>query len=558
MTTYRQGRRPLHEYLRHHARATPDKAAVVWYGRRMTYAELDDLSERFARCLHDRGIGQGDVIVLFLHNCPDFLIAHLGAQKLGVIVSPCNPMSKAIEFAHQVRELGASALVVGDELLGVVESSGVLGTVRHVFSTHYGRMLPAVISVDVPDEIRLPGEPGPALPAFAIDLGRALANAEPLHGQTLVDVDEVALMAYTSGSTGLPKCSMLSYESALYKAAVSAECFGIGGEDVLLADTALHHISGMITGVAIPVYTGATVVLLYRFDAPAVLQAIEYFRVSWWYTMAPSLPAVMGVDNGADFDLSSLRTTIATSFGMQLTESLARRWSEFANGCVVHEAGYGLSETHTCDTIMPRDAIRWGTNGKAVPGVELRIVDPDTGVELPLGERGEILLRSPVRFRGYWGRPQDTAEALLDGWTRTGDIGLLDADGYLTFLGRHKEMIKVWSYSVFPEEVERILSTHPDVKQVAVVGCPDPICGESLKAYVVLDEVAVARTGGARPRETEARIIQWCFERMAHFKVPRAVIVRHSLPATCSGKVLRRLLRQSASSAPASLRFAYR
>jgi long-chain acyl-CoA synthetase len=544
MTTYRNGRRPLHEYLRWYARLTPNKAAIIWYGRRISYAELDDLSDRFAQCLYKRGIGQGDVIILFLHNCPQYLIAHLGAQKLGVIVSPCNPMSKAFEFGQQVHEVHASAVVTDDKLLDLVEDSGVLRTVRHVFAVGYGQMLPQVIAIDVPNEVPLPAEPIPARPNFAVNFDEALADTSGTARLTAIDIGDVSLLVYTSGSTGLPKGAMLSYEDALYKTAISADCFGIDANDVMLADTPLHHISGMITGLALPIYVGATVVLLHRFDASAVLQAIECCRVSWWYTMAPSLPAVMGCDDAETFDLSSLRTTVATSFGVKLTETLAQRWSVFANHCLVYEAGYGLSETHTCDTLMPRDAIKWGTNGKPVPGVELRIVDPDSGQDLPPGQRGEILLRSPVKFKGYWRRPEATAETLRDDWLRTGDIGLLDEAGYLTFVGRRKEMIKAWSYSVFPEEVEAILSTHPDVRQVAVVGCPDPNQGEALLAHVVLNAAAAARALRAKGHEAEDAIIEWCLQHMSHFKVPRSVILHDGLPTTSSGKLLRRMLRE--------------
>ena len=558
MTPYRQGRKPLHDYLRSHARDTPHKTAVVWYGRRISWAELDALSDRFARCLQDRGIGQGDVIVLFLHNCPQYLIAHFGAQKIGVIVSPCNPHCKAYELGHQVREVDAAAIVAGDELLGVVQESGVLRAVHHVFSVDYGAMLPRVLSIDVPPEVRLPGDAARACPAFATAFESALAAGEAGPAEVAIDVDDVALMAYTSGTTGLPKGAMLSYESALYKTAVSADGFALSAGDVVLADTPLHHISGMITGVALPVYTGATLVLLHRFDAQAVLQAIESCKVSWWYTMATSLPAVMGCDDAATYGLDSLKTTVATSFGAQLTQALAARWDAFTGGCRVYEAGYGLSETHTSDTIMPRDAVKWGTNGKAAPGVELRVVDPDTGRDLPPGTRGEILLRSPVPFKGYWRRPEATAEALLDGWLRTGDMGVLDEEGYLTFLGRRKEMIKVWSYSVFPEEVEAILATHPDVRQVAVVGCPDPNYGEALQAYVVLKSAAAAEASGEKHHEAEQKIIQWCLQHMAHYKVPRTVILRHGLPATASGKLLRRMLKDPAAAAPPGLRFAYR
>ncbi|VTU19101.1 AMP-binding protein [Variovorax sp. RA8] len=549
MIAYRHGQRPLHEYLREHARRTPDKPALVWYGRRISYAELDDLSDRFAQSLRERGIGQGDVVALFLHNCPQYLIAHFGVQKLGAIVSPCNPDARAYELEHQLTELDASAIVAGEELLKVVLGSRALRTVAHVYAVRYGDMLPATLAMDVPPGIRLRHEPAPPLPACVIDFADALAEAGPFTPVDTIAMDDVCLMAYTSGSTGLPKGAMISFECALYKTAVSADGFRLGETDVMLADVALHHISGMMTGLALPIYCGATVVLLRRFDATAVLQAIEACRVSWWYTMAPSLPSVMACDDATTFDLSSLRTTVGTSFGVQLSELLARRWSRFANECLVYEAGYGLSETHTCDTLMPPDAIKWGTNGKPAPGVELRIVDPETGRDLPAGQRGEILLRSPIRYKGYWLQPAVTQAMLLDGWLRTGDVGVVDEEGYLTFLGRTKEMIKVWSYSVFPEEVEAILALHPDVRQAAVVGLPDPDRGEAVQAYVVLKEEAAARVrAGQQADRVDQKIIEWCLQHMSHYKVPRTVIFRSGLPSSESGKLLRRMLHDPAAS----------
>lgn len=554
MIDYRHGHRPLHDYLRHHARETPDKTAVVWYGRRISYAELDDLSDRFAQSLRERGIGQGDVVALFLENCPHYLIAHFGAQKLGAIVSPCNPHAQTYELEHQLADLDARAIVAGEELLKVVLASRARATIDHVYAVRYGDMLPGVLAIDVPSSMRLPHESAPPLPAGVIDFTEALAQAGDFQPLETIAMDDVALMAYTSGSTGLPKGAMISYDCALYKTAISADGFRLGADDVMLADVALFHISGMMTGLALPIYCGATVVLLQRFDATAVLQAIESCKVTWWYSMAPSLPSAMAADGAATYDLSTLKTTVGTSFGVRLTEKLAGQWSRFANGCLVYEAGYGLSETHTCDTLMPADAIKWGTNGKPVPGVELRIVDPATGIDTPVGVRGEILLRSPVAYKGYWLRPEATQALFVDGWVRTGDVGVLDDEGYLTFLGRTKEMIKVWSYSVFPEEVEAILATHPDVRQAAVVGLPDPDRGESLQAYVVLKSEAAARlhfdrAGQVRDR-SDQKIIEWCVKNMSHYKVPRTVIFRSGLPASESGKLLRRMLHDPVASLP--------
>jgi long-chain acyl-CoA synthetase len=347
-------------------------------------------------------------------------------------------------------------------------------------------------------------------------------------------MDDVALMTYTSGTTGLPKGAMLSYGNALFKTRAAADCNGVAASDVLLSIAPLYHIAGMLMGVNVPVLTGATSVLLHRFDPRAVLQAIERHHVSWWYSIAPMNVACMQVEGIAGFDLASLRRNPVTSFGITFTEPLAAQWRGFANNCTSFEAAYGLSETHTCDTYTPHHAPRWGTQGVAVPGVTIRIVDPDTGENMPVGEVGEIVLTSPGTFKGYWNKPEATAATLRNGWVHTGDMGKLDADGYLTFIGRFKEMIKVSGYSVFPEEVETILIKHPAVAQAAVVAQPDAEKGEVVKAFVV-------KKHGAE-LDAEA-LIAWSRENMASYKAPRAVRFIDALPTTGAGKVLRRLLK---------------
>jgi len=527
---YLQGEKPLHEYLRGHARRQPDKTALVWYGREISYAELDRYSDAFAQALHERGVSKGDRVALFMQNCPQYLVAHFGIQKLGAIVSPCSPMFKAHEFAYQVGDLGARAIVVADHLVPIVQSVADRVKVPHVFSVRYADFLPDAPSLRVPDDVAA----RPPLPEGTIDFHATVVRANPQAPRVELSMDDVSLMTYTSGTTGMPKGAMLSYRNALYKTAVGQEMFRIRGEDVMLAVAPLYHIAGMICGVTMLAYSGATVVLLNRMDPLAVLQAIERHRVSWWYAMAPMLVSTMNEPGAAKFDLSSLHTTMGTSFGIKLTEELARRWSAFANDCLVYEAGYGLSETHTNDVLMPRDGVRWGTNGIPGRGVELKILDPE-GRELPVGQTGEIAVRSRGVFHGYWNRPDATAEVLRDGWVHTGDIGKMDDQGYLTFIGRVKEMIKVSGFSVFPEEVESILILHPDVGQVAVIGVPDADKGEVIKAFVV---------PGAKGLDQD-ELLRWARDNMSHYKVPRQVEFRDSLPASGTGKVLRRLLREA-------------
>ena len=528
---YLQGEKPLHEYLRQHARQQGGKTAVLWYGREISYAELDRYSDAFAAALRQIGVDRGDRVALFMQNCPQYLIAHFGIQKLGAIVSPCSPMFKSHEFAYQVGDLGAKAIVAADHLVPIIQSVRERVNVAHVFSVRYSDFLPDEPTVRVPDEVAARRE----TPSGTIDFWDVIHRAVSLASVPDLSMDDVALMTYTSGTTGMPKGAMLSYRNALYKTAVGEEMFRSRSDDVVLAVAPLYHIAGMICGLTMLAYAGSTIVLLNRMDPLAVLQAIDRHRVTWWYAMAPMLVAVMNEPEGGGFDRSSLRTTIATSFGIKLTEELAQRWSRFANNCLVYEAGYGLSETHTNDVLMPRDAVRWGTNGIPGRGVELKIIAPG-GEEVPVGQSGEIILRSPGVFKGYWNKPEATAEVLRNGWVHTGDIGKVDADGYVTFIGRVKEMIKVSGFSVFPEEVEAILILHPDVGQVAVIGVPDADKGEVVKAFIVPK---------VKGRIDIGQLMAWARENMSHYKVPRSVELREALPATGTGKVLRRLLKET-------------
>ncbi|HMN21915.1 MAG TPA: AMP-binding protein [Ottowia sp.] len=527
-------RQPLHEILRAHARTRPEATALVWYGATLSWAELDRASDAFAARLQALGVGKGEPVVLFLSNCPQYFVAHYGIQKIGATVCPASPLYKEHELGYQVGDLGARVIVAASGLLPVVEQVRPQSRLQHVFVVHYADLLPQAPTLAVPAELLAERQAGRAVPAGSEDFLAAMrGDSKP--APVAVSLDDVALMTYTSGTTGLPKGAMLSYGNALFKAEVTAQSAEITAEDMALSVAPLYHIAGMLMGVNVPVLVGATQVLLHRFDPLAVLQAIDRYRVTHWYSIAPMNVACMQVPGAERLDLTSLRRNPVTSFGITFTEALAQQWQAFTRGpCISCEAAYGLSETHTMDTGMPFDAIRWGTHGKPMPGVTIRIVDPDSSAERPTGEMGEITLLSPGNFKGYWKNPEATARTLKDGWVWTGDMGKLDADGYLTFLGRFKEMIKVSGYSVFPEEVETILIKHPAVAQAAVLPAPDPEKGEVVKAFIV------KKPGAALEAE---ELIAWSREHMAKYKAPRFVRFIDALPATGSGKVLRRLLK---------------
>ncbi|MBS0453173.1 MAG: AMP-binding protein [Proteobacteria bacterium] len=527
---------PLHEYLRVHARERGEHPACIWYGTSMSFGELDRASDAFAARLQALGVNKGDPVVLFLNNCPQYLVAHYGIQKIGAIVCPSGPLNKEHELAYQVGDLRARVIVAAAPLMPVVDKvRAQVESLEHVFVVHYTDLLPAqgASTVDLPAELQAAQQEPRTVPAQCEDfLAVMRSGAKP--APVAVDMDDIALMTYTSGTTGLPKGAMLSYGNALFKTRAAGDCNGVTEADVLLSIAPLYHIAGMLMGVNVPVLSGATSVLLHRFDPHAVPQAIEKYKVSWWYSIAPMNVAVMQLPDIASFDLSSLQRNPVTSFGIAFTEPLANQWRAVAKNCASFEAAYGLSETHTCDTYTPQHAPRWGTQGVAVPGVTIRIIDPDTQEDMPVGEVGEIILASEGSFKGYWNKPEATAATLRNGWVHTGDMGKMDADGYLTFIGRFKEMIKVSGYSVFPEEVETILIKHPAVAQAAVIAQPDAQKGEVVKAFIVLK---------AGAQVDEAQIIAWSRESMAPYKTPRVVRFIEALPTTGAGKVLRRLLK---------------
>lgn len=537
--SFRQGEKPLFEYLRSHARRFPEKTALIYYGREISYRELDQLTDRFANFLVKNNVKKGDRVALFLPNCPQYIICHHGAQKAGAVVGPCSPMFREWELEYELNDMGAETLVTIDQLYPIAEKIRSKTGLKRVIVTGYGEFLPNHPTLPLPDEMKLPGKHFPDTLEFSQIMSEY--PARPVS----VDIDmreDVALLVYTSGTTGLPKGAMLTYYNALFKTAAAVEVSRNTEDEVTLSVMPLFHIAGMLMGVNSFLYFGGTQVLLSRFDPLAVAGAIEKYRVSYWYSATPMNVGIMQLPGINERDFSSLRLNLCTSFGIALTEEIGLAWQKIAPNCHIYEAAYGLSETHTLDTFMPWDRVKYGSTGIPIYETVIKIVDPgDSQKEMPAGSEGEILLKTPGLFKGYWNRPEATADAMRDGWLHTGDIGRLDEDGYLYLLGRKKEMIKCSGYSVFPEEVEAFLIRHEAVAQAAVIGVPDPVRGESVKAFIVLKQGYEGKVGGDD-------IISWSRERMSPYKYPREVEFRSSLPATGAGKVLRRVLAEEEKS----------
>ncbi|WP_029270277.1 AMP-binding protein [Virgibacillus alimentarius] len=532
---YRLGEKPLHEYVMQNAVDKPDQPSYVFYGNEITWKELNDQTKRFAQFLKNQGVVKGSRVAVFMQNCPQYVIGHYAIQMLGAVVIPLNPMYKESELEYFVNEAEIEVIITGQELYEQLKDiREELSSLSLVITTNYADFLPENSILPLPEELKMIKQRFPD----TLDMTDGISQCGPVHATENVDLwNDVSLMVFTSGTTGRPKAAMLTFGNALFKTAAGAQGYKMESQDVTLASAPLCHIAGMLMGLNIPVYSGHECVLLTRFEPETAIQAIERHKVNKIYTIAPMNAAILHHPDIEDRDLSSLEINMATSFGMAVDQKMAGAWEKLTDGCLLFEASYGLSETHTLDTMMPIDGVKHGTCGIATFETEIRIVDLDTGEDLSPGEQGEVAIKSPGVFKGYLNRPEATNRTLKDGWVFTGDIGVIDEQGYFYFEGRVKEMIKSSGFSVFPEDVEALLSEHPAIYQSAVIGVPAEGKGEQIKAFIVLDP-------DYKNKVTENDLIQWAKEKMAAYKYPRKIEFLDQLPVTSSGKVLRRLLKE--------------
>jgi acyl-CoA synthetase (AMP-forming)/AMP-acid ligase II len=525
---------PLPVILKRHAQQRPQKPALVFYGREVSFAELDEASDRFAGWLRARGLAPGDRVALFLENCPQFAIAYYGALKAGGVCVCLNPMHKAVELQHEFEDSGARVLVTSDQGYGVVEPIRDKTPLEAVVVTAYRDYLPAEPALPVPPSFLEPARPCPDTVGF-----RDIVNEGPrLRAPHPRALEDTALIQYTSGTTGVPKGAELTHRNLVVNCELQRVYIGLSEQDVPLGVLPWFHITGMECQMNMMAYTGATLVALGRFELETVLRAIQQYRCTLTTLIATINVAIVNFPRLRDYDLSSLRACF--SGGAPVPAEIARRW-EAVTGYPLIE-GYGLSETTAPTHVNPPHRPKYGTVGVPLPFVDARVVSLEDGItELGPGESGEIVVRGPMVMRGYWRRPDATAEAIREGWFYTGDIGRMDEEGYFVVEERKKDMIKASGYSVFPAEVEALMYRHPAVAEVGVVGVPDPYRGEDVMAFVVLRPEA-------RGHVTEQALVDWCRNEMAVYKAPRRIRFVEALPKTASGKILKRALRELARS----------
>ena len=532
---YPFGRIPLTEYLRKRAHLTPNKPVIIFYGNELTFKQLDDLSNRFASFLAEAGLKKGDRVAVYLSNCPQFLIIFYGILKLGCVHVPVNPMFKESELIYELNDSGAKLIVADDMLYPIVKAVKDKTSLQQIVTTSITDYLPDNPTIPVHKSLTALSKQDCS---GSIDLMEMLKKQKQDYPNIEVSLDDVAALNYTGGTTGMPKGCVHTQNNMLYTAASATTYAGKKPEiGVGLTYLPVFWIAGENSAVIIPVFSGSTTILLARWDVEAMLEAIDRYRVNVTGGVLDNMVELMEYPELEAYDLSSLEVVGVSSFIKKLNIDYRRQWEKTIKGkSTLREAAYGLTETHTIDTYttgMQKDDMDLKSKpvfcGLPMPGTEFLIVDFDTKEPLPLEKEGEIIVRSPSLLKSYWNKREETTKALKDGWLYTGDIGLLDKQGYLHFLGRTKEMLKVKGMSVFPSELEMIICRHPDVEGCGVVGKPDSDKGQVPFAFIKLCPESEGKI-------SEEELENWCKGNMAKYKAP-VVRITKELPLTETGKV---------------------
>ncbi|MDO8441459.1 MAG: AMP-binding protein [Polaromonas sp.] len=580
----------------------PDKAALVFFGRVFTYAEVLQKAERLAATLHEMGVQKGDRVVLNMQNCPQWVIAHFAILRANAVVVPVNPMNRAEELKHYITDPDARvAITTADLAPELAKANAQLAPgerLQHMVITHYSDAfdlqaeaagLPPAWQEWLGTQHPAPAEGDCHVTAWAEALARDAQGRLPEHSATPQDL---AVLPYTSGTTGLPKGCMHTHASIMHNAVAGSLWGNSTPENRVLAVVPMFHITGMVSVLHTSIYGGATLIIMPRWDRELAGRLISRWRVTHWANIPTMVIDLMASPNfaagppqgkdgplggqgatrsegawgpgsagppqgkdgplggqgatrsegawgpGSSFDLSSL--VQIGGGGAAMPQAVAQRlWEQYG---LRFAEGYGLTETAAPSHSNPPDATKQQCLGVPFVSTEARVIDPVTLKEVPQGERGEIIICGPQNFSGYWKRHEATAEAFIEfegkRFFRSGDLGHMDEEGYFFITDRLKRMINASGFKVWPAEVEALMFKHPAIQEACIISTQDAYRGETVKAVVVLRLEAKGKT-------TENDIIDWCKDNMAAYKYPRVVQFVDALPKSGSGKVMWRTLQEA-------------
>ncbi len=529
---------PLYHFLDRTAAALPNHQATLFVNARMTYGELKLQADAFAAALANLGVKPGDRVAIMLPNCPQAVVAFYGAMKAGAIVVMTNPLYVERELEHQMNDSGAETLIYLDLLHPRVASVFPKTGLKRLIVTSIRDALRFPLNLLYPLKARREGHNLNVPTAPHLYRMRELLARHK--GASIPDLrpgfDDVALLQYTGGTTGLAKGAMLSHRNLVSNVLQVREWMGkpAMGTERMLAVMPFFHVYGLTVCLNLAVAIGATLILVPKFELVSVLKLIQEHKATYF----PGAPTIyVAINNYPEvnkYDLHSIKACISGAAALPV--EVQTRFEQLSGGRLVE--GYGLTEASPVTHCTPLSGLgKTGTIGVPLPNTEMRVVDVETGTaDIEPGQEGELCIRGPQVMLGYWNRPEETAAVLRDGWLHTGDIVRVDDQGFTSVVDRKKEMIIAGGFNIYPREVEEVLYEHPAVQEAVAVGVPDEYRGETVKAFVVLKPGAQA---------TPEEIIAFCRdERMAKYKAPTQVEFRTELPKSLIGKILRRVLRE--------------
>ncbi len=525
----------------------PGKEALVFMGQTWTYAQFMHQAESIASALRKMGVQKGDRVVLDMQNCPQLVITHFAILRLDAVVVPVNPMNRMEELKHYILDPDTKVAVTTADLASeLAAASNALEKgqrLQHLLVTQFSDVFDpkGMGSDDLPNAWKDWLCTVHALPV--LDGGQVHAWTEAL--QTAIDLgpvtakpEDLAVLPYTSGTTGLPKGCMHTHGTIMHNAMASGIWAAGTPENKTLCVVPMFHITGMVSVMHSSIYIGATLVLMPRWDRDLAGRLISKWKITHWTNIPTMVIDLLGSPNMAQFDLSSL-VNIGGG-GAAMPEAVAQRLLDQFG--LKYIEGYGLTETAAPSHTNPPDAPKKQCLGIPFMSVDARVVDPETLKELPQGESGEIVISGPQVFKGYWKRPDATASAFFErdgkSFFRSGDMGRIDEEGYFFMTDRLKRMINASGFKVWPAEVEALMFKHPAIQEACIISTKDAYRGESVKAVVVLRSTHKGQV-------SEQDIIDWCRETMAVYKVPRVVEFIDALPKSGSGKVMWRALQEA-------------
>jgi long-chain acyl-CoA synthetase len=499
--------------LEQSTRRDPGKLAVILDEHKLRYAELNGAANKVANALTKLDVQPGDKVAIMLPNTPHFPISYYGILKTGATVVPLNVLLKQNEIQYHLEDSDAKALIVWEGFLGEAAAG-----FRKAQTCHNLIVVPA------------PGGSG-ELPEGALSFNQLLADNAPTFDTIQTGPGDTAVILYTSGTTGRPKGAELSHFNMFFNAMVCAEkLLGIEPGDIFLATLPLFHSFGQTCVMNVTLFAGATMTMLPRFDPVQAAAIIKRDQVTAFAGVPTMYFYLLNHPEASSFDLNSLRRCV--SGGSSMPVEVMHAFNKKYNVTILE--GYGLSETSPVASFNHLERpTKPGSIGTPLWGVDMQVVDPE-GKPVPTGEMGEIVIRGHNVMKGYYKRPEATAEAIRDGWFHSGDLAKIDEDGYFFIVDRVKDMILRGGFNVYPREIEEVLYAHPAVAEAAVIGMPDPALGEEVKAVVAFKPGQSA---------SEAELIDYCKDRLAAYKYPRSVEIRESLPKTATGKILKRELK---------------